>query len=129
MVERRILRPFSPKSAQATATIKDRRKSDKKNKKKKNIIKPYLSRNRINPSQRVGMSEIKTCDPSSGGIGTKLKTAKRTLAHTTKTAKLAMAGGKAIKRISREKVKAKIIFPTGPAIPTKAGPYLGYRKL
>ncbi len=61
-------------------------------------------------------------EPSKGGIGTKLKTARRILAKTIIENKL-VNELKGKKRIIKPKIKATKKLANGPATATKAGPY------
>ena len=89
-------------------------------------INPYCSR-KLSTSYKVGgKSANKTFEPSSGGMGTKLKIASRIL---TKTIRLIIyRRGRVKYEPANLNIKAKIMaikkLEAGPAAPTSAGPIL-----
>jgi len=99
---------------------------ERKNMKTTRIISPYLSKNISKSEARDGSKVKRTLEPSSGGMGIRLNIAKIRLRKTINMAICKNCGGKASapeKRISAPKTRATIILESGPAAPTKPGPY------
>jgi len=99
--------------------------------KRKKIIKiktnnPYWDKNILIFSALRGKKVKRICEPSSGGTGTKLKTARIRFIPTMNESirKIESAGlipGKNLK--INPKIRAKEIFAKGPAMATLAPPY------
>lgn len=108
--------------------------SIRKKMKNNRIIKPYLLRKSLIPTIDLGSRAKSIWEPSNGGIGIKLKIAKRIFTQQIKLNikrrfKLNSENWKGKKRINNPKIKAKIMFDSGPAKATFASPYFLSLKL
>ena len=93
------------------------------------MIIPNLSRKNF-VSSEIGRNEKRTCEPSRGGIGSKLKKAKKRLIEIIAIKKSLNCPGNWGKNFNKKpKEKAKKIFAKGPAIATFKFPYFWSRKL
>ena len=94
------------------------------------ISQPYLSKLIKKGVQECGAIEIRSFDPSSGGIGIRLKTAKSRFICTIQLEKTSNDGLRKEPKnlIRRPKNKAKIKFAIGPAKATKPISLLGFLK-
>ena len=110
------------------------RNRNRKNMKKRRIKRPYCIRILRTTSRERGRKSNKMCEPSSGGIGNRLKIARTILRYTIPTSKGIIPGktsamGVPKKRSKSPKERAIARFAAGPAKLTLAEPYFLSRKL
>ena len=91
--------------------------------KKIKINKLCFSKNVRTLCKLFGKMEKRILEPSSGGIGTRLKVAKMRLIKTIR-AKAPLSDGRKPERIKSPRIKAIQKFESGPARATKASPHL-----
>ena len=110
------------------------RNRNRKNMKKRRIKRPYWRRNCRTTSRERGRKSNKTWEPSSGGIGSRLKMARTKFSSTICPKSSISAGeisasGAPKKRSKSPKKMAMARFAPGPAKLTLAEPYFLSRKL
>ena len=107
--------------------IKITKNGGKKKIRKIKIRKPNCPKNIFVFCIEFGRKVNKICEPSNGGIGIKLKTARRMLIETIKERNGYISAGKKFKGIvnliNKPKNKAMIKLETGPATATFKEPY------
>lgn len=105
----------------------------KKKAKAKTIINPYFSSTSCRGRSLVGKTEKRILEPSRGGTGTKLKTARTILIRTTSLMTIKKELGRSVisseTRIITANIKAIHRFEKGPAKATIASPHLLFFKL
>lgn len=95
------------------------------------LMKLILSRLKKKPSHDLGTKPMAIFEPSSGGKGSKLKSASQILIKTMKDNKGEIAAKNPKfpkKRTKRPRIKAIKRLLAGPAMPTKAVPLFSFLK-
>ncbi len=87
-------------------------------------IREYLSKKTLNDKYFKGSKENNIFEPSRGGIGIRLKIAKRIFTKTIKLTGVKSAVETKPERIAKPKIKASNKFDAGPANATFASPHL-----
>jgi len=97
---------------------------------KRSTMNPYWLRKIFKESRERGRSENKMCEPSKGGMGSRLNTPSRILMKAMYPKSRASAGLKSApkKRKSKPNTKATSRLEPGPAKLTHTPPHLGLRR-